>query len=1081
MTENNYGIREIKNLHLKNIYKKYTDHIINFEAHIKRIFNDFVIDINNRNYILQQLDSMIRSMIKIYNTNLLKIYREFGNLAEESDTGSPLSGGRSHGRQDTGSPLSGGRSHRPQDTGSSLSGGRSHRPQDTGSPLSGGSRNGRQDTGSLPDSGPRIGRSDTESTNAKTICNYNSVYENIYEGLNIMELLEDIDKNDHDPFHEIKAELITLCKEQGFYSMDQFFKLYIGDKYTYLIDTYDLKIFDLYNRVFVPISITLDYTHKKNNQQDPSSNFIVTRTSSRCDSLIDNTCDITIRIDGIPVNVRFEGYVSGDTLNAYVRTSQIYSTYLFNIRTETKNIIKKSYTQIDGNFFTRYTKQINGNCYFVNSATELVEKIVADYHMFNELTTKNFNLVMKEFVGSDIKTMFSIINLLLMGTEQNVSTGVLLFNLLKDKKVSGEVLSDIIYHNLSYHSQIKIKKVTSMVKNELQRIRTLTAENISIEKRLAYLTNMPDNVKSYIMEKINEIKSGENNYKLQMAINGLIQFPWKPRDSKNDFSDIKKSMTKSRDYLLNVAKKLDEIVYGHENSKKVLIELVGKWIQNPESTGQVIGLVGPPGIGKTLLAKSISSALAVPLSIVGLGGMSDSADLIGHSFTYAGAQYGMIIRQMIKAGNWRCVMFFDEVDKVSKRNDTNEIYNTLIHITDPNMNQHFQDRFYSSSIEFDLSGVLIVFSYNDSSKLDPILLDRIKEINIAAYSTKEKVSIAQNYITKELCDSIGFDHRKISIDDGLVKYIIEKYTLEAGVRELRRKLEQILLKLNIDRFYMRGPFRELLRKKYLETAGSGNKKLIESDELSENNRGGLRNYVEYRRSKLEDCLDEEILNKIFNLDFDERIVISQNLVHKYLEKPTILVEEIHKTNLVGVVNGLYATTIGMGGIIPIQILKNFIGSSHDGTNLKLKLTGNQKQVMRESVICALTTAVNILNTNIKNGIMETFPNGFHIHAPDGGTPKDGPSAGCAFTTAFVSILLGKKINRFVAMTGEIELTGKVSKIGGLDSKLIGAKKAGVKCVYICDENREDYETIKKKIQNCLTTSKLRLRTILSIS
>lgn len=131
-------------------------------------------------------------------------------------------------------------------------------------------------------------------------------------------------------------------------------------------------------------------------------------------------------------------------------------------------------------------------------------------------------------------------------------------------------------------------------------------------------------------------------------------------------------------------------------------------------------------------------------------------------------------------------------------------------------------------------------------------------------------------------------------------------------------------------------------------------------------------------------------------------------------------------------------------------------------NLELELTGNQQKVMRESVSCAFTTAVNILDNDIRNNIFENFPRGFHIHAPDGATPKDGPSAGCAFTTAFISILLGKKINRTIAMTGEIELTGKISKIGGLDAKLAGAKKAGVRCVYICEENREDYETIKKK-------------------
>lgn len=989
MTGINYGNRKVKNQQLKNIYKKYTDHVISLEKHVIKIFDEWIIDINTRNRILQKLDNLVKTMIKIYNHHLMQIYSGSDDNEESEDS---------------------------------------------------------EDS------------EDSEIDEKEKIFSVPNISQTFDNSIKIVKILQDPEQNEDNPFQEVKFELIELVKENGIQNMNEFLKLYVNDQYFYLLDSTVSEIFDLYNKVFIPLGVSITKIKKKNDSID------IKKNESTCDGLIDNTCFITMNISSLSLKIVFDGYISTDILNIYVRSSQIYSKHLYNVRTEAYEIIKRDYPQIDSGFLSRYSKLANSCCYFINDANTLSTKIVADYFTLENLSNKNPNIIIKEFTSTDIKNMFTIINLLLMGNNQNISIAVLLFNLLKGGKIGGETPSDIIYHNLSFYSQIKLKKGINTVKNELARIKTLTPDNISLEKRLASLVNMPDNVKSYILEKINEIKTGENNYKLQMAINGLMQFPWKPKDSKNIFSDIKKSMVKSRNYLQNVAKKLDQNVYGHENSKKVLIELVGKWIQNPESTGQVIGLVGPPGIGKTLLAKSISSALGIPLSIVGLGGMSDSADLIGHSFTYSGAQYGMIIRQMIKAGNWRSVMFFDEVDKVSKRNDTNEIYNTLIHITDPNMNQHFQDRFYSSSIEFDLSGVLIVFSYNDSSKLDPILLDRIKEIHIPAYSVQEKISIVQNYVLKELCENIGFDRSKIHFSDETVRYIVEKYTLEAGVRELRRKLEQILLKLNIDRFYMRGPFRNLMNKKFLEETEEPEKyaELNNESEGKDDKKNGLTAYVEYKKSKIEELLTSDILNKIFNLDLDDKIIIDKNLVHRYLEKPILPSEEIHRNNLIGVINGLYATTVGMGGIIPIQIYKNYIGDSNDGTNIKLKLTGNQKKVMRESVICALTAAVNVLNFNVRNNITKNFPHGFHIHAPDGGTPKDGPSAGCAFATAFVSILLGKKINRNIAMTGEIELTGKISKIGGLNAKLAGAKKAGVKCVYICEENREDFETIKKK-------------------
>jgi len=938
------------NQYLTFLHKKYTKYIIDFEKHVIALYANMIINIYDRNVILQELNLIIKDMIKIFNNHLIKNYKE-----KEA----------------------------------------------------------------VPPNKP---------TNDIFIKNF--MLDHIFA-------METIEKNNdqHNPFYEILEKLISLGKIYGYPSMDTFFKLFLNDQYHHLFSKKNNEIINMYDEVFVPVNISVC---KKTIDDD---SIIIKKTKGAYEKLIDNMCAITLYFvkNNMPTQIIFTGYVSSDVLNTYVRTSQIHSKYLFRNKKEFEQLVKHNHPEIDQFFFSQYTKIMNSYIYYVNSPAKNVTIIKKMHDLYLSLAMRGPNNTIKLFLQSDVKNMYRIMNVLLMGDDKMIHIATLLFDSLQDKRNQSCVIRDAIYNNLSFYAQNKLTIVAIDMKKELNKLKSLTVENIPIEKKLIIMVDMPENVKAYIIEKTQEIKSGENNYKLQTAINNLMQFPWKPKNFKSEYDNIRDSMLKSRNYLGTVEKRLNLSVYGHDHSKKTLIELVGKWIQKPGSHGQVLGLVGPPGVGKTLLAKSISYALDIPFTMVGLGGIKDSSDLIGHNFTYANAQCGMIVKQMIKAGKWRSMIFFDEVDKVSKNNDVNEIFNTLIHITDPNMNEHFQDRFYSSAIDFDLSGTLIIFAYNNSELLDPILLDRIKEIKFSAYSVNEKIEITQRHIIKELADEFGFPQEKILFSNAIIKYIIDKYTNEAGIRELKRNIEKILLKLNIDRYYMRGPFVTLMYTKYVELHSTKHK-------ISDLN------------NKLELLLDSKNINKIFNFDFDGKLDIDIDIVHTYLDKPLSVIEEVHKNDLVGVINGLYASTIGIGGIVPIQIYKNHVNDMR-AANFKLKLTGNQKKVMKESVQCALTVALNIVS---KKDAIKDYSNGFHIHALDGGTPKDGPSAGCAFATAFVSLLVGKKINKYVAMTGEIELTGKINKIGGLATKLIGAKKAGIKRVYICSENNDDYESIKKK-------------------
>ena len=618
--------------------------------------------------------------------------------------------------------------------------------------------------------------------------------------------------------------------------------------------------------------------------------------------------------------------------------------------------------------------------------------------------------IMKDFIkkNNTITDMFTTIRLLLLGNEENINVAGLLFEITKDKKINSNLIYDLIYKNLSYVCQIKLKKTISNMKDELKKIQNMSMDDIDFKKQILSLKNMPINVKSLALEKVEEMKSSNNEYYKQLQyVKTLIKFPWSSPNDDIIFHELNKDISKRKFYISNIENDLKKLTFGHIEAKKSLLQIIGKWITNPVSGGSVISLVGPPGVGKTLLAKSISEAMKIPFSQITLGGQNDGELLHGHGYTYSGSQPGMIVKKMIDTGKSRCILYFDELDKACSKHGSNEISSILIHLTDPNMNKSFQDRFFQG-VDFPLDKVIMIFSYNDSSLIDPILLDRFKEIEIKPYSIKDKLEIFKNFMFKEVSTSIGLDDVKFEIDDNTIKYLIDKYTYEAGVRNLKRKIEYILLNLNVDRLYQRNLFK--------------------------NN----------------------------NLN----IKITINLIQEILEKPKIEIQKIHSKPTIGVINGLYATTIGGGGIVPIQIFSNFFNNE---TPFSLRLTGSQGEVMKESVQCSLTCAIDYIDknkekygiSNMKEYIEQKWKSGFHIHAPNGATPKDGPSAGCAFTTAFISRILDKPIDNKIAMTGEIDLLGNITKIGGLEYKINGAKKAGITKILISKENEEDYIKIKK--------------------
>lgn len=450
---------------------------------------------------------------------------------------------------------------------------------------------------------------------------------------------------------------------------------------------------------------------------------------------------------------------------------------------------------------------------------------------------------------------------------------------------------------------------------------------------------------------------------------------------------------------------LDTSIYSHEHGKNQILKIIGQWI-NGEQKGYSFGFEGSPGIGKTSLAKNglanclvDENGVSRPFHFIALGGSSNGSTLEGYGYTYVNSTWGRIVDILIESKCMNPIIYIDELDKVSKTDAGKEIIGILTHLIDSTQNDSFQDKYFAG-INIDLSKVLFIFSYNDPENIDRILLDRIHRIKFDNLLLDDKIVIVKKYIIPEINKNMGFEDI-IILTDEIMEYIIENYTSEPGVRKLKEIIFDLYGEINI----------ELLK-----------------------------------------CKDIEI-----------PIIITQDLLdNKYLNKyHKIEGKKIHSCNEVGVINGLWANSLGRGGIIPIQTM--FFPST---TFLDLKLTGLQGDVMKESMNVAKTLAWDLTPLERKKELIKIFEEtkcqGLHIHCPEGAVSKDGPSAGVAITVAIYSLFNKKPVINSVAITGEINLQGEVTAIGGLDLKILGGISAGIKTFLYPSKNKREFIDFMEK-------------------
>ena len=459
----------------------------------------------------------------------------------------------------------------------------------------------------------------------------------------------------------------------------------------------------------------------------------------------------------------------------------------------------------------------------------------------------------------------------------------------------------------------------------------------------------------------------------------IVAVPWKKRSRVK--SDIK------------AAKKvLDVDHYGLKKVKERILEYLAVQTRTKKVKGPILCLVGPPGVGKTSLGKSIAAATNRNFVRMSLGGVRDESEIRGHRRTYIGAMPGKVIQGMKKAKSVNALFLLDEIDKLGSdwRGDPSS---ALLEVLDPEQNNKFQDHYME--LDYDLSEVMFVCTANDLSTMPRPLLDRMEVIRIAGYTEDEKLQITKRHLLGKSMEGAGLRKGEFSMNDDAIRDLIRYYTREAGVRNLEREIANLCRK-SIKDILMKGK---------------------------------------------------------------KRIRITPRNLDKYAGVRRYRYGEIEEQDRIGIVNGLAYTQTG-GDLLSIEAV------SMPGKDGKVTTTGNIRDVMKESITVAeMLTKSRAAQFGIDYEILKTLS--IHVHVPEGATPKDGPSAGAAMTTAIISSLTGIEVRRDIAMTGEINLRGYVTGIGGLKEKLLAALRGGIKKVLIPKDNEKDLAEIPDKVKKGL--------------
>lgn len=565
-----------------------------------------------------------------------------------------------------------------------------------------------------------------------------------------------------------------------------------------------------------------------------------------------------------------------------------------------------------------------------------------------------------------------------------------------EKKIRGRVKKQMEKSQKEYY----LNEQMQAIQKELGEKDDYAQELEELSERLAR-KNISDDGRKKVEKEIKKLKmmspmSAEaavvRNY-----VDWMLDLPW------YEYSKEKRD--------LSVADKiLDEDHWGLEKVKDRILEHLAVQVLSEDMTGPILCLVGPPGVGKTSLARSVARALNREFSRISLGGVRDEAEIRGHRKTYVGAMPGKIIQAMRKAKYGNPLLLLDEIDKMSNdfRGDPSS---ALLEVLDPEQNVNFQDHYLE--VDYDLSKVLFFTTANSLHPIPRPLLDRMEIIHLEGYIEEEKFQIAKRYLIPKQIKKHGLKEHKVSFQDNAIRELIRSYTKEAGVRNLERQIATVCRK----------------------TA----KEIVESQIKSKT------------KADFEDKAKKTAKKK---KTASKSLKLTPKKIKEMLGPEKFKFGKIEGKNEIGLTNGMAWTDVG-GDLLPVEV------TVVPGKG-KFTITGQLGNVMKESCSAAMSY---VRSRGPLFGMDREFYSTMdvHIHAPEGAIPKDGPSAGIAIATSIVSALTKIPVKRTVAMTGEITLRGRVLAIGGLKEKILAAHRGGIKVVLAPKDNEKDLKDIPKEI------------------